>query len=287
MGLNIENQLKNSRIHESEADHIGIKYLQQAGFNPHAMSDFFARLEKEKQLYGQDIPEILLTHPVTHTRLAKAKDRANQLKSSHASLNYKTLKLIQLRLLSQQGIEKSQYQQEKLTTEEQCYLNNSTGKQDLNCLNNAIIKFPKERLYKILKAQILVQEEPEKSYKEYKYLSELYPSDFSIPYLFAVAYEQNNQTEKAITLLKTVTPQFFYQDKLYTKLAQLYASKQEMSRSYYYEALASFNIGNIKKSKHLIREAKKLEADKRSLFFNNLTTFEKDVLEIKVDKKPI
>lgn len=287
MSLNIENQLKNSRIHESEADFIGIKYLQKAGYNPHAMSDFFARLEKETQLYGQHIPEILLTHPVTQSRLAKAKDRANQLEQESTPLFYKSLRLIQLRLLSQKGLEKNQYQKAKLTAEERCYFKNSIGKQDINCLNNAIQKFPKERLYKILKAKTLIQKNPAQSYKEYKYLTELYPSDFSIPYLFAVAYEQNNQTQKAIELLKSVTPHFFYQSKLYSKLAQLYASKQDMSHSYYYEALASFNIGNIKKSKHLIRQAKDLEKNKKSLFFIRLKNFENDILKINGHKKHI
>jgi len=287
MGLNIQNQLKNSRIHEAEADYIGIKYLNNAGYNPHAMAKFFGRLEQERQVYGASPPEILLTHPVTQTRLAKSADRAFKIASPNTGFINKTLRLIQLRIASlpnKPKIDKDALQQLNLSNSESCYLQNLSKDKNLNCLKKAIKLNPQERIYKIQLANQTALNNPNESEKKFKYLIELYPNDFSLPYYYATMLQTKNKSNEAIKLLTDKTPNFFYQDTLYTKLALLYANIGNKSKSYYYEALASFNIGNLKKSLHLTKQAKKIEQDKKTQFYISLDRLEKNIIKLLPDK---
>src|SRR5258708_7549017 len=52
--------MKNSRQNESEADLIGTDILYDSGYNPQAMADFFAKLEKEAGAKG---PQFFSDHP--------------------------------------------------------------------------------------------------------------------------------------------------------------------------------------------------------------------------------
>ena len=65
--VNQMSQLKFSRDDESEADHYGLKYMAQAGYDPSAMLDVMKILKEASG--GQHTPEILATHPLPETRL--------------------------------------------------------------------------------------------------------------------------------------------------------------------------------------------------------------------------
>lgn len=75
----IQNQLGFSRQNEAEADRAGILTLQRAGYDPRNMPNMFERLAKQYQ-YGGRPPEFLLTHPVTESRIADTRNRAEQAK---------------------------------------------------------------------------------------------------------------------------------------------------------------------------------------------------------------
>lgn len=64
---------------EQEADRIGIQVLQRAGFDPQAMPDFLQKLADQTR-FSSKPPEILLTHPLPDSRLADARNRANQMR---------------------------------------------------------------------------------------------------------------------------------------------------------------------------------------------------------------
>jgi len=75
---NAQSQLSFSRQHEQEADRIGIETLFQAGFDPRAMPVFFERLQQASRFVESGAPEFLSTHPVTLSRVADSRNRAEQ-----------------------------------------------------------------------------------------------------------------------------------------------------------------------------------------------------------------
>jgi len=75
---NAQSQLSFSRQHEQEADRIGIETLFQAGFDPRAMPAFFERLQQASRFVESGAPEFLSTHPVTLSRVADSRNRAEQ-----------------------------------------------------------------------------------------------------------------------------------------------------------------------------------------------------------------
>ena len=68
-----------TRQNEEEADRIGIGVLQRSGFDPQAMPQFMDKL-LDLSRYATRPPEMLLTHPLPESRLADARNRANQMR---------------------------------------------------------------------------------------------------------------------------------------------------------------------------------------------------------------
>lgn len=73
----LQNRLSYSRLNEQEADRIGMQTLADAGLDPQAMPRFFQRMERQSRQVGA-IPEFVLTHPLTQSRIADTFNRANQ-----------------------------------------------------------------------------------------------------------------------------------------------------------------------------------------------------------------
>lgn len=81
VGLMQQRQINYTRSNEHEADRLGVHTLARAGYDPIAMADFFARMERAMRgnQGGWQAPEYLRTHPVSTTRISEAKDRAAQI----------------------------------------------------------------------------------------------------------------------------------------------------------------------------------------------------------------
>jgi predicted Zn-dependent protease len=77
LGGAYQQQLSYSRAHEQEADRVGIEMLAGAGYNPDDMANFFETLLKASKFNQHSIPEFLLTHPVTTSRIADTRGRAS------------------------------------------------------------------------------------------------------------------------------------------------------------------------------------------------------------------
>jgi len=73
----IQSQRTFSRQNEQEADRIGILNLEKAGYDPRSMPTMFERLMRQYR-YDAKPPEFLLTHPVTESRIADTRNRAEQ-----------------------------------------------------------------------------------------------------------------------------------------------------------------------------------------------------------------
>jgi predicted Zn-dependent protease len=66
---NAATQLHYRREFEQEADYMGARYMQAAGYNPQGILDFFKKLADEQRLTPTFVPPYLLSHPLTDERL--------------------------------------------------------------------------------------------------------------------------------------------------------------------------------------------------------------------------
>lgn len=73
----IQGQRSFSRQNEQEADRIGLLNLEKAGYDPRTMPSMFERLLRQYR-YDRKPPEFLLTHPVSESRIADTRNRAEQ-----------------------------------------------------------------------------------------------------------------------------------------------------------------------------------------------------------------
>ena len=79
-GMAVQKQLDFTYLFEQEADRIGMQTLKKSGYDPSAMVAFFERLQKHNQLYENNAPEFLRTHPVTFKRISDAQARLGEMK---------------------------------------------------------------------------------------------------------------------------------------------------------------------------------------------------------------
>jgi predicted Zn-dependent protease len=75
----MQRQLNFTRVHEQEADRIGLGILRKSGFDVRAMPAFFERLQKATRLLEGNTPPYLRTHPLTNERIADMANRVQQM----------------------------------------------------------------------------------------------------------------------------------------------------------------------------------------------------------------
>lgn len=93
----IQEQRRFSRQNEQEADRIGLLNLHKAGFDPRAMPTLFERLMRQYRFDSMP-PEFLLTHPVSESRIADTRNRAEQYVNGEGILDSLYYQLIRARL---------------------------------------------------------------------------------------------------------------------------------------------------------------------------------------------
>jgi len=68
--------LKHSRLHETEADRIGVELAARAGFDPRASITLWEKMGKASS--GKGGPEFLSTHPSPQTRTTDLRDYSSR-----------------------------------------------------------------------------------------------------------------------------------------------------------------------------------------------------------------
>lgn len=68
IGVQVGAILPYSRLHENEADHLGLIFMAMAGYDPNGAIEFWQRMS---QSTGPKPPEFLSTHPSDETRIQK------------------------------------------------------------------------------------------------------------------------------------------------------------------------------------------------------------------------
>lgn len=75
IGTSVGAILPFSRLHESEADHMGLIFMAMAGYDPRKAPEFWERMSAAG---GGKVPELLSTHPSDETRIRKLNEHMNE-----------------------------------------------------------------------------------------------------------------------------------------------------------------------------------------------------------------
>jgi len=102
-------QLRFSRDREQEADRIGINTMARAGMDPAAAARMFERMQRTYR-FTRKPPEFLLTHPLSETRIADARNQAMNFapRDYEPSLDYQLMRVrtqVHFRNNHSQGLE--------------------------------------------------------------------------------------------------------------------------------------------------------------------------------------
>lgn len=219
MAGNIQMQINFTRTHETEADHIGMQILANAGFEPRDMSIFFERLQAASRSLG-NVPEFLRTHPVTTNRIAEARDRAEKYprKLVHNAPHYYLMKAKLLVLTSDNKIKllkklknmlnTGSYHDERATRYALALTLLATLQTDeVQTQIDWLLKNDGDRLiYHLLKARLrLLQNNPTKALQLYEQALQIYPGDKMLGLDYAEKLLQNNAPEKAKAVLLSMS----------------------------------------------------------------------------------
>ena len=93
----MQSQINFTRSNEEESDRIGMQLLSRADFNPRGMYNFFEKLQQNSRYIGQ-APEFLRTHPLTVSRIADARARAESIPPNLKYVESKSFPFIKAKL---------------------------------------------------------------------------------------------------------------------------------------------------------------------------------------------
>lgn len=63
-----------TRSQESEADHLGLQYMQKTGYDPKGMLDFFKVMQRKNEKEPFLLTKLFSSHPLTNDRIAMVKN---------------------------------------------------------------------------------------------------------------------------------------------------------------------------------------------------------------------
>ena len=180
--LSVDQQLRFSRKNEQEADRLGIEILYQSNYDPRAMPSMFERMYRKTRVDGDAMPEYLSTHPLSETRIADSRNRANQFPAIkyQDSLDYHLSRNIVMTDYAESPQKAKLYFQSILTKG-----------------NSQSIDATKFGL-----AYSQVDTAPEEAITILNELLERYPGKITLRIVYAFALQANTQSKEAIEILE-------------------------------------------------------------------------------------
>ena len=166
-----QQSLRYSRLFEREADRVGFNNLINAEYDPSSMGEMFEQMAKLRRLAVDKIPEFLLTHPISSSRVTDAFNAADQVETpfnTKDSLNYQLIRgRLQIRyedipLNSVRKIKgllkKNPSSNENRYALSIAYKISGQHKNALKTIDSLIIENPKNLILNNTKAEILLDE---------------------------------------------------------------------------------------------------------------------------------
>lgn len=255
-----QQQLNDIRSHEKEADKIGRRIMEKAGFNELGMRSFFAKLSVPSGLEGT--PSYLLTHPLPIYRQASIdnlKKRSKRLDSSDEYYLFRAR--IRTKFLSRKSLEqqinkdkqsnKAAVRDSALYTDALRLMKYGKLHQASKALNQMQTRMKSNRDVQLLQAKIeLLNKQAAKAKILYQKLWRKFYGDSVVAYDYARYLVGKNNYTQAAKILKTqldnniLNPQLFF---LYGKILQRLGKTTEQQRVLirYYEQSGDYEKARV------------------------------------------
>lgn len=249
----IQQQLSFSRSYEQEADRVGMEMLASAGYNPHSMANFFETLQNANRYNEAGVPEFILTHPVTASRIADTRNRAMQMTTNPQPLSTPlNFKLFQARL--SYVITRDSQSKAKVVTDETTHTNDYAGRYEQTLLllrahklqqaEHEIKRIIKDDKYRI--PYLITQAEIEIGSNNIEMAAEtlaqgliLYPQNQALSYIYAEALIKADKPRNAMLVLQSFIRNKQADNPLMYKVYATAADKANY-KSEAYEAMSEY-----------------------------------------------
>lgn len=250
LGSHVQNLIHYTRLHEQEADRMGIQILAKAGFNPHGMSSMFKRLNNKTQ-YQIKPPEYFQTHPMFEERIADASNRADK-------MNYQPkpdslfFHLVRARILAgSQDSPKKRVQRiskqlqmdppgNKTPLEYALALSQAKNRQYPQAeelMQKLVERHPEEWLFKFSQGEIAREKNDFKAALEiFKKLMETYPQNYAISFAYVDTLLDNKQALQAKSLITKLKKEHTEDPFLIQLLAKTYSQLGKKSEVHQMQA---------------------------------------------------
>ena len=194
-GLLASQQLRFSRLYETEADREGFVTLENAGYETSEMAEMFKNMQELRRLSGDNVPEFLLTHPITTRRITESRERARGSEGGTTnSLNFKLIKQ-RVKFLMTDNLSIKAFEKEIGETDEDLYFASLLEKKKLNFTKSIEIlklleaKYPDNLIIKTTIAEVYTESGNVRKSKDYtKKLLDVSLGNYPLSYNLANAY---------------------------------------------------------------------------------------------------
>ncbi len=281
----IQSQLNFTRKHEKEADRVGFNMLVKADFDPHGMSSFFERMQHASRYYENGIPSYLMTHPVTHERIADIQNRTRELgyRQIPDSLEFH---LVRAKIRASRGNPTSIVKEFKARLQDKRYINEIAERygliqallrakqfkqadEELNTLYQTIQTDPAARALKnhrlgnpiqvegdypqseamieTLAARVKLDNgQIDKAFKLYQTALQSYPYYRALVYDYADALLKHKDAQAALNFIDSQSRSIHNDTRLYRLTAQCHAALGNALQQHQAEAEALIREGNLR-----------------------------------------
>lgn len=295
----VQAQINFTRSNEQEADRVGIKTLARAQFDPRSMPAFFEKLQQASRYYGSAAPEYLRTHPITSSRIADTRGRAESYAYRQVP-DSQSYRLIKAKLRTSSGMSAKDliaYFNNRLslgTLEQKAAMQYglafSYAKQERYQMAQGILKklityFPDQEQYLNASAYLSTLEGDSESAKQaYALLEKRYP--YNDQYIFATValLLKSNQAHLALQRLKEIPYHRQNSPDYFLGLAKTYEKLNHPLNFHRYMAEYHYTIGQTLQA---ILQIKLAQKSKKNNFYlsaileDRLTFFSNEILALK------
>ncbi|MBZ2167822.1 M48 family metalloprotease [Marinobacter sp. F4216] len=268
--LAIQNMLAYSRAHEQEADRVGLEILANAGLDPRGMPEMFEILMRENRLQGNQIPEYLSTHPLSQSRVADTRNRAEQYPEERIrdDQEYHLIRSrLQVRYASSPQLAVDTFEAYLAQTTETrndvaryglavAYQRNNQAGKAIEILRDLLTQQPESITYTVTLAEALLSEEKMAEARALlRSALDRNPGNYPITYQLAETELADGSGKQAARLLQSLTRDLPGQEHLWLKLADAEGMARNVVGVHRARAEYEALMGDLESAQRQLRQA--------------------------------